>query len=124
MICIWFCVSQEENHLMRPSLHKEKIQSKGSFNPFQWMSIYSVITFIFFILVRIQLLRVLENQKMVLQKEQGMAYARVAVASFDTQYMADLVSFAELFRDFRLRYYCLNTCHGYSFSTSLHSMSE
>ena len=48
---------------------------------------------------------------MVLQKEQGMAYARAAAAGFDTQYMADLVSFAELSGDFRLRYYCLNTCN-------------
>ena len=31
---------------------------------------------------------------MVLQKEQGMEYAKVAVAGFDTQYMVDLVSFA------------------------------
>lgn len=57
---------------------------------------------------KIQLLRVLENRKMVLQKEQGMAYARAAAAGFDTQYMADLVSFAELFGAFRLRKACLN----------------
>lgn len=57
---------------------------------------------------KIQLLRVLENRKMVLQKEQGMAYARAAAAGFDTQYMADLVSFAELFGAFRLRKACSN----------------
>lgn len=57
---------------------------------------------------KIQLLRVLENRKMVLQKEQGMAYARAAAAGFDTQYMADLVTFAELFGAFRLRKACLN----------------
>lgn len=57
---------------------------------------------------KIQLLRVLENRKMMLQKEQGMAYARAAAAGFDTQYMADLVSFAEIFGAFRLRKACLN----------------
>ena len=75
------------------------------------MSIYSVITFIFFLLDRIQLLRVLENQKMVLQKEQVMAYTRAATVGFDIQYMADLVSFAEIFGAFHLRYYCLYTCN-------------
>lgn len=57
---------------------------------------------------KIQLLRVLENRKVMLQKEQGMAYARAAAAGFDTQYMADLVSFAEIFGAFRLRKACLN----------------
>ncbi len=39
-----------------------------------------------------------------------MAYARVAATNFDTQYMADLVTFAWLFGAFRLRYYYMNTC--------------
>ena len=52
-----------------------------------------------------------------------MVYARGATTGFDTQYMADLVSFADLFGAFHLRYYCLNTCnskivsHQYSIDT-------
>jgi len=54
------------------------------------------------------LLRVLETRKMVLQKEQGMAFARAAAAGFDMDHMHDLVSFADCFGAFRLREACVN----------------
>lgn len=54
------------------------------------------------------LLRVLETRKMVLQKEQGMAFARAAAASFDMDHMHDLVSFADCFGASRLREACVN----------------
>eukprot|EP00252_Welwitschia_mirabilis_P017299 TRINITY_DN3834_c0_g2_i1.p1 TRINITY_DN3834_c0_g2~~TRINITY_DN3834_c0_g2_i1.p1 ORF type:complete len:1534 (-),score=402.65 TRINITY_DN3834_c0_g2_i1:192-4793(-) len=53
------------------------------------------------------LLRVLEARRMVLQKEQGMAFARAAAAGFDVEHMCDLVSFAECFGAVRLREACL-----------------
>ena len=34
---------------------------------------------------------------MVLQSEQGMAFARAAAAGFDAEHVADLISFAECF---------------------------
>ncbi|KAG0491732.1 hypothetical protein HPP92_004775 [Vanilla planifolia] len=46
---------------------------------------------------KVQLLRVLESHKKVLQKEQVMAFARAAAAGFDSDNMADLISFSKSF---------------------------
>lgn len=46
---------------------------------------------------RVHLLRVLETRKTVLQKEQGMAFARAVAAGFDMDHMLQLISFAECF---------------------------
>ncbi|GAB4850884.1 hypothetical protein Ancab_030185 [Ancistrocladus abbreviatus] len=46
---------------------------------------------------KVQLLRVLETRKSVLQKEQGMAFARAVAAGFDIDHIAPLMSFAECF---------------------------
>ncbi|KAL0349040.1 UNVERIFIED_CONTAM: COP1-interacting protein 7 [Sesamum angustifolium] len=51
---------------------------------------------------KVQLLKVLETRKRLLQKEQGMAFARAAAAGFDIDHMALLVSFAECFGALRL----------------------
>lgn len=53
-------------------------------------------------LCRVQLLRVLETRKAVLQKEQGMAFARAVAAGFDMDHMAEVISFAECFGASRL----------------------
>ncbi|KAK6145931.1 hypothetical protein DH2020_019800 [Rehmannia glutinosa] len=55
---------------------------------------------------KVQLLKVLETRKTVLQKEQGMAFARAVAAGFDIDYMAHLVSFAECFGAMRLMEAC------------------
>ena len=52
---------------------------------------------------RVQLLRVLETRKIVLRKEQGMAFARSAAAGFDMDKMVDLIPFAESFGASRLK---------------------
>lgn len=54
-------------------------------------------------LFRVQLLKVLETRKSVLQKEQGMAFARAVAAGFDIDRMAQMVSFAESFGASRLK---------------------
>ncbi|KAK2999802.1 hypothetical protein RJ639_024129 [Escallonia herrerae] len=56
---------------------------------------------------KVQLLKVLETRRNVLQKEQGMAFARAAAAGFDMDHMAPLVSFAECFGASRL----MNACN-------------
>ncbi|OAY72807.1 hypothetical protein ACMD2_07780 [Ananas comosus] len=56
---------------------------------------------------KVQLLRVLETRKTVLQKEQGMAFARAVAAGFDMDNLAHLVSFAECFGASRLMEACL-----------------
>ncbi|XP_058101569.1 COP1-interacting protein 7-like isoform X2 [Magnolia sinica] len=56
---------------------------------------------------KVQLLRVLETRKTVLQKEQGMAFARAVAAGFDMDQMTQLISFAECFGATRLREACL-----------------
>ncbi|XP_010906787.1 uncharacterized protein [Elaeis guineensis] len=56
---------------------------------------------------KVQLLRVLESRKIVLQKEQGMAFARAVAAGFDMDHMAQLISFAESFGASRLMEACL-----------------
>ncbi|WOL15934.1 hypothetical protein Cni_G24716 [Canna indica] len=56
---------------------------------------------------KVQLLRVLETRKMVLRKEQGMAFARATAAGFDIDKMVDLVSFAESFGASRLKEACI-----------------
>ncbi|KAA8548827.1 hypothetical protein F0562_000511 [Nyssa sinensis] len=55
---------------------------------------------------KVQLLKVLETRKTVLQKEQGMAFARAVAAGFDIDHMAPLVSFAECFGASRLMDAC------------------
>jgi hypothetical protein len=47
-------------------------------------------------------LKVLETRRTVLQKEQGMAFARAVAAGFDTDHMSTLMSFAECFGALRL----------------------
>jgi len=47
--------------------------------------------------IRVQLVQVLETRKTVLQKEQGMAFARAVAAGFDIDNIASLHSFAESF---------------------------
>ncbi|KAI0513660.1 hypothetical protein KFK09_009690 [Dendrobium nobile] len=56
---------------------------------------------------KVQLLRVLESRKKVLQKEQAMAFARTTAAGFDIENMAHLTSFAESFGAFRLMEACV-----------------
>lgn len=53
---------------------------------------------------RIRLQRVLESRKVVLCKEQAMAYARALVAGFEPDYIEDLIYFADAFGASRLRY--------------------
>ncbi|KAL8128892.1 hypothetical protein V2J09_018047 [Rumex salicifolius] len=53
-----------------------------------------------------QLLRVLETRKGVLQKEQGMAFARALAAGFDIDHIAPLLSFAECFGATRMMEAC------------------
>ncbi|KAF7837452.1 COP1-interacting protein 7 [Senna tora] len=55
---------------------------------------------------KVQLLKVLETRKSVLQKEQGMAFARAVAAGFDIDYMPALMSFAECFGGSRLMDAC------------------
>ncbi|KAI5418053.1 hypothetical protein KIW84_042627 [Lathyrus oleraceus] len=50
----------------------------------------------------VQLLKVLEARKSVLQKEQGMAFARAVAAGFEIDYTPALMSFAECFGASRL----------------------
>ncbi|KAI5399991.1 hypothetical protein KIW84_065077 [Lathyrus oleraceus] len=50
----------------------------------------------------VQLLKVLEARKSVLQKEQGMAFARAVAAGFEIDYIPALMSFAECFGASRL----------------------
>ncbi|XVF38482.1 hypothetical protein REPUB_Repub20aG0105900 [Reevesia pubescens] len=56
---------------------------------------------------KVQLLKVLETRKTVLQKEQGMAFARAVAAGFDIDHLAPLISFAESFGASRLRNACV-----------------
>ena len=51
---------------------------------------------------RVQLMKALETRKTLLQKEQGMAFARAVAAGFDIDHMAHLISFAESFGALRL----------------------
>lgn len=53
---------------------------------------------------RVKLLEVLETRKIVLQKEQGMAFARAVAAGFDMDNMADIILFAQSFGASRLRW--------------------
>ncbi|XP_020248346.1 uncharacterized protein LOC109825853 [Asparagus officinalis] len=56
---------------------------------------------------KVQLLRVLETRKVVLQKEQGMAFARATAAGFDMDHLAYLVTFSESFGASRLKEACI-----------------
>ncbi|CAA0818223.1 COP1-interacting protein-related [Striga hermonthica] len=55
---------------------------------------------------RVQLLKVLEARKTVLQKEQGMAFARAVAAGFDIDCMEHLISFSNCFGALRLMKAC------------------
>ncbi|KAG9159023.1 hypothetical protein Leryth_021741 [Lithospermum erythrorhizon] len=55
---------------------------------------------------RVQLLKVLETRINVLQKEQGMAFARAVAAGFELDHMSPLLSFAECFGAERLMDAC------------------
>ncbi|XP_074572335.1 COP1-interacting protein 7-like isoform X2 [Curcuma longa] len=57
---------------------------------------------------KVHLLKVLETRKMVLRKEQGMAFARAAAAGFDMDALLDLISFSENFGASRLKEACLS----------------
>ncbi|XP_028185666.1 COP1-interacting protein 7-like isoform X1 [Glycine soja] len=57
---------------------------------------------------KVQLLKVLETRKSLLQKEQGMAFARAVAAGFDINYMPALMSFAECFEASCLMDACRN----------------
>lgn len=52
---------------------------------------------------RVQLLKVLETRKNVLQKEQGMAFARAVAAGFDIDNMPPLMLFSESYGASRLK---------------------
>eukprot|EP00257_Ricinus_communis_P021214 XP_015580644.1 COP1-interacting protein 7 isoform X1 [Ricinus communis] len=56
---------------------------------------------------KVQLMKVLETRKTVLQKEQGMAFARAVAAGYDIDHMAPLMSFAESFGATRLMDACV-----------------
>lgn len=53
---------------------------------------------------RVRLQRVLENRRVVLRKEQAMAYARALAAGFEIDSIHDLISFSDAFGASRLRY--------------------
>lgn len=55
---------------------------------------------------KVQLVRVLQTRKTVLQKEQGMAFARAVAASFDIDNISALLSFAECFGASRMMDAC------------------
>ncbi|CAL0299899.1 unnamed protein product [Lupinus luteus] len=55
---------------------------------------------------KVHLLKVLETRKSVLQKEQGMAFARAVAAGFDIDHITALMSFSECFGASRLRDAC------------------
>ncbi|KAK4801744.1 hypothetical protein SAY86_022231 [Trapa natans] len=55
---------------------------------------------------KVQLLKVLETRKTLLQKEQGMAFARAVAAGFDVDLLTPLMSFAESFGASRLMDAC------------------
>ncbi|XP_062109348.1 COP1-interacting protein 7 [Humulus lupulus] len=55
---------------------------------------------------KVQLLKVLETRKTVLQKEQGMAFARAVAAGFDIDDISPMMSFSESFGASRL----INAC--------------
>ncbi|XP_020531021.1 uncharacterized protein LOC18447171 isoform X1 [Amborella trichopoda] len=56
---------------------------------------------------KVQLLRVLETRRTMLQKEQGMAFARAVAAGFDMDHLVHLISFAECFGASRLKEACI-----------------
>ncbi|KAM0944966.1 hypothetical protein DsansV1_C10g0097511 [Dioscorea sansibarensis] len=56
---------------------------------------------------KVHLMRALETRKTVLQKEQGMAFARAVAAGFDTDHMSHLISFAGCFGASRLLEACV-----------------
>ncbi len=45
----------------------------------------------------------MDARRLMLQKEQGMAFARAAAAGFDREHMEDLIAFADCFGATRLR---------------------
>lgn len=65
--------------------------------------VVNVIFIVICIFPRIQLLKVLETRKTMLQKEQGMAFARAEAAGFNIDNMYALLSFSECFGASRLK---------------------
>ncbi|KAK9077504.1 hypothetical protein SSX86_005841 [Deinandra increscens subsp. villosa] len=57
---------------------------------------------------KFHLQRVLETRKSVLQREQAMVYARAIVVGFETDFLQDLICFADAFGSPRLKEACLN----------------
>eukprot|EP00249_Psilotum_nudum_P020720 c27817_g2_i1 orf=2-634(-) len=55
---------------------------------------------------KMRLLRALDARRTVLQKEQGMAFARAAAAGFGMEEIVDLIAFAQCFGATRLREAC------------------
>ncbi|KAM1281702.1 hypothetical protein ACFX2H_022146 [Malus domestica] len=55
---------------------------------------------------KVHLLKVLETRRTMLQKEQGMAFARAVAAGFDVDHLPPLISFAEWFGASRLMDAC------------------
>lgn len=55
-----------------------------------------------------QLLRALDARRLVLQKEQGMAFARAAAAGFELVHLMELILFSDCFGASRLREACFN----------------
>lgn len=62
-----------------------------------------IMLYVICLFTRVQLLKVLETRKIVLQKEQGMAFARAVAAGFDVDHIPSLMSFAESFGASRLK---------------------
>ncbi|KAJ4824380.1 hypothetical protein Tsubulata_034889 [Turnera subulata] len=56
---------------------------------------------------KVQLMKVLDTRRTVLQKEQGMAFARAVAAGYDIDHMPPLLSFSESFGASRLMDACL-----------------
>ncbi|XP_073056050.1 COP1-interacting protein 7-like isoform X1 [Primulina eburnea] len=57
---------------------------------------------------RIRLQRVMDTRKVLLQKEQAMAYARAVVAGYEMDTIDDLIFFADTFGATRLRVACID----------------
>lgn len=56
-----------------------------------------------FIFPRVQLVKVLETRKAMLQKEQGMVFARAVAAGFNIDNMSPLLTFSDSFGASRLK---------------------
>ena len=65
---------------------------------------YNIYWLVCLVVIRICLQRTLETRKVLLRKEQAMAYARALVAGFDMVNNDDLMLFSDAFGAKRLRY--------------------